>query len=99
VTSSSQSRLPAERFRGGEEPPDQVWRGSDSSRISYDFLKRNPRFLQAAVTSSSMTSHRAYPQNDPGVARNLQAKFGADRTVSEFSAIFQSEIRGSIRPP
>jgi hypothetical protein len=35
-----------------------------------------------------MTSHRAYPQNDPGVARNLQAKFGADRTVPEFPAIF-----------
>jgi hypothetical protein len=31
------------------------------------------------VTSSSVTSHRAYPQNDSGVARNLQAKFGADR--------------------
>jgi hypothetical protein len=52
------------------------------------FLKRNPRFYQAAVT-----------QNDPGVARNLQAKFSEDRTVSEFSTIFKSEICGSIKPP
>jgi hypothetical protein len=91
------SRLPAERSRGGEEPPGQVWRGSDSFRIFYNFLKQNPSSRASAVTSSSVTSHRAYPQNDPGVARNLQAKFGADRTVSEFSMIFQSEIRGSIR--
>jgi hypothetical protein len=73
------SRLAAERFRGGEEPPGQVWRGSDSSQIFYYFLKQNPRFYQVAVTSSTMTSHRAYPQNDSGVARNLQAKFGADQ--------------------
>jgi hypothetical protein len=79
VAVTSSSRLPAERFRGGEKPPRQVWRGSDSLRIFYDFLKQNPRFYQVAVTSSSMTSHRAYPQNDSGVARNLQAKFGADR--------------------
>jgi hypothetical protein len=45
-----------------------------------DITSRIPaeRF-QVAVTSSSVTSHRAYPQNDSGVARNLQAKFGADR--------------------
>jgi hypothetical protein len=43
------------------------------------FLQQNQRFYQVAVTSSSMTSHRTYPQNDSGVARNLQAKFGADR--------------------
>jgi hypothetical protein len=82
------SRLPAEQFWGGEDPPRQVWRGSDSFQIFYDFLKQNPRSYQAAVTSSSVTSHGAYPQNDPRVARNLQAKFGADRTVSEFSLIF-----------
>jgi hypothetical protein len=93
------SRLPAERSRGGEEPPGQVWRGSDSFRIFYDFLKQNPRFYQVAVTSSSMTSHRAYPQNDSRVARNLQAKFGTDGTVSEFSTILLSKIRGSIRSP
>jgi hypothetical protein len=40
------SRLPAERLRGGEELPCQVWRGSDSFRIFYDFLKQNPRFYQ-----------------------------------------------------
>jgi predicted patatin/cPLA2 family phospholipase len=94
------SHLPAERFRGGEEPPGQVWRRSDSFRIFYDFLKRNPRFYQVAVTSSSsMTSHRAYPQNDTGVARNLHAKFGADRTFSEFSRIFSRKIRRPARPP
>jgi hypothetical protein len=82
------SRLPAERFQGGEEHPRQVWRGSDSFRIFYDFLKQNPPSCASAVTSSSVTSHRAYPQNDPGMARNHHAKFGADQTVSEFSAIF-----------
>jgi hypothetical protein len=82
------SHLPAERFRGGEEPPRQVWRGLDSFQIVYDFFKQNPRFCQVAVTSSLMTSHRAYPQNDPGVAMNLQAKFGADRTVPNFPANF-----------
>jgi hypothetical protein len=83
------SSLPAEQFQGGEEPPRQVWRGSDSFRIVYDFFfKQNPLSHAAAVTSSSVTSHRAYPQNDSGVARNLQAKFGLNRTVSEFSTIF-----------
>jgi hypothetical protein len=81
-------RLPAERYRGGEEPPGQVWHGSDSFRIFYDFLKQNPPSRASAMTSSCVMSHRAYPQNDPGVARNLQAKFGADRTVPEISAIF-----------
>jgi hypothetical protein len=80
--------LPAQQFQGGEEPPRQVRRWSDTFWISYDFFKQKPPSRAAAVTSSSMTSHRAYPQNDPGVARNLQAKFGADRTVSEFSTIF-----------
>jgi hypothetical protein len=84
------SSLPAEKFQGGEGPPRQVWRGSDSFRIFYDFLKQNPRFRAKTVTSSSVTSPRAYPQNDSGVARNLHGKFGADRTVSEFSTIFSS---------
>jgi hypothetical protein len=63
------------------------------------FLQQNPWFYQVAVTSSSMMSHRAYPQNDSGVARNLQAKFGADWRVSKFSTIFffLNKIRGSIR--
>jgi hypothetical protein len=52
------SRLPAEQFRSGEEPPGQVWRKSDNFRFLYDFLKQNPRFYQVAVTSL-MTSHRA----------------------------------------
>jgi hypothetical protein len=52
------------------------------------FFKQNPPSRAAAVTSSSVTSHRAYPQNDSRVARNIYAKFGADQTVSEFSAIF-----------
>jgi hypothetical protein len=62
----------------------------DSFRIFYDFFKQNPHLIRlpwrhrwchcdATYHRSSMTSHRAYPQNDPGVARNLQAKFGADR--------------------
>jgi hypothetical protein len=82
------SRLPTEQFQGGEEPPRQVWRGWASFRIFYDFFKQIPPSRGAAVTSSSVTPHRAYPQNDPGVARNLQAKSGADRTVPEFSTIF-----------
>jgi hypothetical protein len=82
------SSLPAEQFQGGEETPCQDWRGWESFRIVYDFFKQNPPSCAAAMTSSSVTSHRAYPQNDSEVARNLQAKFGADRTVSEFSAIF-----------
>jgi hypothetical protein len=93
------SSLPPEQFQGGEEPLRQVWRGWDSFRIFYDFFKRNPPSRAAAVTSSSVTSHRAYPQNDSGVARNLHAKFGADRTVSEFSTIFKSKIRDCNWPP
>jgi hypothetical protein len=88
IVGDVKSSLPAEQFQGGEEPSRQVWRGSDSFQIFYDFFKQNPPFRAAAVTSSSVTSHRAYPQNDYGVARNLHTKFGADPTVSEFSAIF-----------
>jgi hypothetical protein len=51
-----------------------------------------------------VTSHRAYPQNDSGVAnqvyfqinskvtRNLHAKFGMIGTVPEFFTIFQAAI-------
>jgi hypothetical protein len=52
------------------------------------FFKQNPPSRAAAMMSSSVTSHRAYTQNNSGVARNLQAKFGADRTVPELSTIF-----------
>jgi hypothetical protein len=92
------SSLPAEQFQGGEGPPRQVWRGSDSFRIFYDFFKQNPQSHAAAMTSSSVTSHRAYPQNNSGVARNLHAKFGADRTLSEFPTIFLSKNRRPVRP-
>jgi hypothetical protein len=67
--------------------------------ISYDFFKQKPPSRAAAVTSSSMTWHRAYPQNNFSVGRNLHAKFGADRTVSEFSTSFSSKIRRPARPP
>jgi hypothetical protein len=82
------SSLPTEQCQGGEGPPRQVWRGWDSFRIFYDFLKQNP---PSRVTSSSVTSHHAYLQNDSGVARNLHAKFGADRTLSEFPTILQAK--------
>jgi hypothetical protein len=49
------SSLPAQQFQGREEPPRQVWRGSDSFRIFYDFFKQNPPSRAAAVTSSSVT--------------------------------------------
>jgi hypothetical protein len=81
------SSLPAQQFQGGKEPSRQVWRGS-VSEFSTIFFKQNPPSHAAAVTSSSVTSHRAYPQNDSGAARNLHAKFGADRKLSEFPTIF-----------
>jgi hypothetical protein len=93
------SGLLAQQFQGGEEPPHQVWRGRDSFRIFYEFFKQNPPSRAAAVTSSSVTSHRAYPQNNSRVARNLHAKFGADQTLSEFPTIFSSKNCRTVRPP
>jgi len=55
------SSLPAERSRGGKQPACQVWRGSDSSRIFYNFFKQKSRSFSSAMTSSSVTSHQAYP--------------------------------------
>jgi hypothetical protein len=93
------SSLPAEQFQGGEEPPRQVWRGWDSFQIFYDFFKQNPPSQRGRhdVIVDDVTSR--LPTERFRVARNLQAKFGADRTVPEFSTIFKSEIRGSISSP
>jgi hypothetical protein len=69
------------------------------SKFSTIFFKQNPPSRAAAVTSSLVTSHRAYPQNDSGVAGNIHAKFGADQTLSEFPTIFSSKNRHPVRPP
>jgi hypothetical protein len=82
------SRLPAERLGVARNLQAKFGTNRTVSEFSAIFLKQNPRFYHAAVTSSSVTLHRAYPQNDSGVARNLHATFGADRTVPEFSTIF-----------
>jgi hypothetical protein len=77
------SRLPAERFLGGEEPPRQAKAAS------------NP----TAVTSSMRSSNQVYFQINSKVARNLHAKFGMNGTVPEFFTIFSGSKQHPKRPP
>jgi hypothetical protein len=46
-----------------------------------------------------MSSNQVYFQINAMVARNLHAKFGVDRTVSEFPTIFSSKNRLPVLPP
>jgi hypothetical protein len=56
------SSLPAQQFQGGEEPPCQVWRGSDSFRIFYDFFfqakSAAPRGRRDVIVSDSDVTSR-----------------------------------------
>jgi hypothetical protein len=79
------------------------WQGTSTPWIGQllNFL----RFFQAKTAVPCgrrdviVGEHRAYPQNNFRVGRNLHAKFGADGTVSEFSKIFSSKIRRPVQLP
>jgi hypothetical protein len=62
------------------------------SEFVYDFFKQNPRLYLAAVTSSSVTSHRAYRRTISGWQETSMPSLAQIGQFLKFFTIFSSKI-------